>query len=298
MTPEAVAAALEEEGCPCAAAGIIVERRDGRWLARLPDGRMAWFARSPEGQEILTREGRILRLLESHCRFRAPRVLHVSAAGWELREPVPGEVDPSALYHRLSADEALQRRLGGEIGEALADQHAIPSGELEGWLPQTVGWPLARPWLEAALDETLPDAGLRRRIGAGLDAWSGAVDRPRSRVLAHCDLGLHNIAVEAGSDALCGIFDYAGAALADREQDFRYLLFDRASEAMLDGALAAYERVTGVRIDRDRVRLFNAACAVGFLAFRKGHPPEEAWCGRTLAEDLAWTDLALARAGF
>jgi hypothetical protein len=41
--------------------------------------------------------------------------------------------------------------------------------------------------------------------------------------------------------------------------------------------------------------LYNAACAVTFLAFRADREPEERWCGRTLAEDLHWSKLAIAR---
>jgi hypothetical protein len=65
---------------------------------------------------------------------------------------------------------------------------------------------------------------------------------------------------------------------------------------VLDAALAAYEAATGVRPSSARVRLYNAACAVGYLAYRAGVPPEARWCGRTLAEDLAWTRWAVARA--
>jgi hypothetical protein len=35
----------------------------------------------------------------------------------------------------------------------------------------------------------------------------------------------------------------------------------------------------------------------GWPAFRRGHLPHEAWCGRTLAQDLAWTNDALERVG-
>jgi hypothetical protein len=52
-----------------------------------------------------------------------------------------------------------------------------------------------------------------------------------------------------------------------------------------------------VRIDRGRVRLCNAASAICFLAFRRGVPPEERSCGRTLAEDLRWTRTTLANIG-
>jgi len=71
------------------------------------------------------------------------------------------------------------------------------------------------------------------------------------------------------------------------------MVFPPGRDAMLDGALATYEAATGVVIDRRRVRALNAIAAIGFLALRHGHAPEEVWCGRTLAQDLAWTLAAL-----
>ena len=66
---------------------------------------------------------------------------------------------------------------------------------------------------------------------------------------------------------------------------------------MLDGALEVYEPAVGSRLDRDRIRLGNAAGAIGFLAFRCGTPPEARSCGRTLAEDLDWLGWALRGLG-
>ena len=66
---------------------------------------------------------------------------------------------------------------------------------------------------------------------------------------------------------------------------------------MLDGALEVYEPRLGRRLDRERIRLGNAACAIGFLGYRCGTPPEARSCGRTLAEDLAWLTAALAGLG-
>jgi hypothetical protein len=64
---------------------------------------------------------------------------------------------------------------------------------------------------------------------------------------------------------------------------------------MLDAALAVYEPALGCSLDHGRIRLYNTACAIGFLAFRAGVPPEQKWCGRTLSEDLQWVRTALAR---
>ena len=45
------------------------------------------------------------------------------------------------------------------------------------------------------------------------------------------------------------MFDYDGAAWADRHQDFRYLLFPgSADETMLDGALEIYEPLLGLGV--------------------------------------------------
>ena len=56
--------------------------------------------------------------------------------------------------------------------------------------------------------------------------------------------------------------------------------------------------LSGVRLSRARIRQLNAACAVSFLAYRAGSAPEDRPAGRTLEEDLAWTRMALERAGF
>ena len=47
---------------------------------------------------------------------------------------------------------------------------------------------------------------------------------------------------------------------------------------------------------RERVLLYNAACALTFLAARVDTRPEERPCGRTLVEDLRWARIAVARA--
>jgi len=114
--------------------------------------------------------------------------------------------------------------------------------------------------------------------------------------LVHTDVGFHNLGIDPQSYTVHGLFDYDGAAWADRHHDFRYLVFDLDRYALLEAAVSAYEPVVGHRIQRERVLLYNAACAVSFLAYRAGTQPEERSCGRTLAEDLRWSRLVIARA--
>jgi hypothetical protein len=257
---------------------------------------MAWFPVNAEGRSTMLKERRVLRRLESHCHFSAPRVVFEDESGWDVRSIVPGVVDPVGCRDRILADAVFAGALGNDLGLALAEQHTrVPRSELEGWLPVVPNWP--RPEDLPHVPLVVEDATLLARINRALLRRAEITCPAEESVLIHADLGLHNIALDPISYRLAGIFDYDGAALGDRHQDFAYMMFCTTEEPMLDGAIVAYERATGVRIDPARVRLLNAIAAIGFLAFRNGHPSEEEWCGRTLAGDLAWTNAALKAAG-
>ncbi len=286
-----------------AGAGIAVDvktvaplERDDRFACPLPGDRMAWFPQSEAGLARLGREARVLKLLAAHCDFRAPVVDYEATAGWQIRLSVPGHVDPFARYNRAVADPQFAATVGTAIGAILASQHAIPADALTGWLPTTPSWPPPRAEIERNLVSVSDDTGLIGRALQMIERHEHEAAQVADRVLVHCDLGFHNMVVdEAG--AVVGVFDYDDAAFADRHLDFRYLLLDRQDEVLLQCAIAAYEAAGGKPIDMDRVRMLNAASAVGFLAFRAGHGPDERPAGRTLAEDLHWTRMALERAG-
>jgi aminoglycoside phosphotransferase (APT) family kinase protein len=289
----AIAAALREAGVDIAADALALEPRDGRLVVALPGERLAWFPISDDGLACLARERRILRVVAERCRFAVPRILHESPAGWDLRARVPGRVDPWTVYQRLPREPALARAIGTAIGGILAEQHGrVPAAMLDG-LPLRPDWPLPAAQVLAALPEVTDARDVHAAAPAVLTALAALLDE--DRVLVHGDLGLHNLALDPDSDAVLGVFDYGDACLADRHRDFRYLVFDQGAGDLLEAALAVYEPATGVTIDRARVLLENAGCALTFLAERRGHAPEARPCGRTLAEDLRWVRAALAR---
>jgi aminoglycoside phosphotransferase (APT) family kinase protein len=301
MDAETVCALLGRAGFAIDPWAARVDPREDRWAVRLPGDLMAWFPMNPAGARRLTAERRVLDLLAARCSFRAPRVVHADeAAGWQLRKLVPGVYDPWSLYHRTQEDRALARRIGRALGGILAEQHAcVGPGDVAGWLPHRPTWPEPSERLWATLPRVVTDPVLLRAVGRVLRRYEDAVagTAPGDQVLVHGDLGLHNIALAPGTDDVAGVFDYDGAAWADRHQDFRYLVFAHDGEEMLDGALEVYEPAMGRRLDRDRILLGNAACAIGFLAFRHGTSPDERSCGRTLAEDLDWLGRALRGLG-
>jgi len=295
--PAAVAAALAGIGVTIDPAEIALLMRDNRFAARLPGRRIAWFPTDPLGAERLAREARALALIERHCNFLTPRLIHQSLAGWQLRHEVPGTSDPFASYRRVRDDQRFAATLGTNLGRLLADQHLnIPAVELGAWLLPRPGWPPPLSQVAADLPRVTGDTELIDRALSLLARSEKAEAAITDRVLAHTDFGFHNVVVTSDATVV-GVFDYDEASLTDRHYDFRYLLLDTENEALFTAAVAAYEAAGGQPIDLDRVRLLNAASAVAFLALRGAAAPEEKPAGRTLAEDLRWTRLALQRAG-
>jgi Ser/Thr protein kinase RdoA (MazF antagonist) len=241
----------------------------------------------------------VLDLIARHCACAAPRILIASDAGWDVRTLVEGPFDPFAVYHRVNADAGFARKVGQGLGDIFVQLHtAIPREALAGgWLPARPAWPQPLAWQQQRLPRVTDDAALIDRALKLLARYEAAEKPVGGRVLAHTDLGFHNAVIDPQSGAVAGVFDFDSAAHRDAHHDFRYLLLDQTDETLLEAALSVYEAETGAAIDRERVRLFNAACAVAALAFRAGSAPDAAPAGRTLAEDLRWTSMALARAG-
>jgi hypothetical protein len=174
-------------------------------------------------------------------------------------------------------------------------RHEEPQADVADWLPRRPAWPEPSDRIRQSLPDVIGDRGLLADIDRALEAYDAVTVAEEDRVLVHGDLGLHNIAVDPETAAVGGVFDYDEASWSDRHHDFRYLIFHHEHDEALEAALAVYEPALGRTLSRDRIRLYNAACAIGFLAFRRGVPPDERSCGRTLAEDVAWVRGALAR---
>lgn len=296
-TTDIVAAVLAGIDVPIDPAQVTLLVRDSRFAARLPGNRIAWFPTDPKGQLRLAREAHALGLIERYCRFAAPRMIHQSASGWQLRREVPGTSDPFAIYHRVREDQRFAATLGGNFGRLLVDQHlSIPPGELGDWLLPRPGWPPPLSQVAEQLPRVTDDHELIDRALTVLARSEAAEAQINDRVLAHTDFGFHNMVVTTDG-AVVGVFDYDEATLTDRHYDFRYLLLDDKDDTLLVTAIAAYEAAGGARIDMSHIRLLNAASAVAFLALRGDAGPDEKPAGRTLAEDLRWTRMALERAG-
>jgi hypothetical protein len=291
-----VCAALREAGINVTPDQIKCDAREHRTLAVLPGERVAWFPDSDEGRGRLTVERHALRLITARCSFAVPRILYESPSGFDVRAIVPGIVDPWRIFKQAQTDPALGRKIGAAAGRILVEQHSlIHYADVQSVLPEQVAWPLPRAWLMERLPDVVADKALLADIVATLDAYEAVVVHKDDRALVHTDLGFHNMALDPETLDVRGVFDYDSAAWADRHHDFQYFIYLPGREEVLEAALAVYEPATGIKIDRRRVLLYNAACAIGFMAYRHGIPPDQNWCGRTLEGDLEWTIGAMAR---
>ena len=213
-----------------------------------------------------------------------------------MRTLVPGEADPVRLFAEIRNDAGLAARLGAAVGAMLGEQHSsVVAAEVASWLPTRVQWPETAAWVRERLPQVTDDARLVANAIRIMEAYESVAVLDTDRALVHTDVALHNLAIDADTYQVRGIFDYGEAAWADRHHDFCYLVLDVDRWDLLDAAVSAYQRVCGQRILRERVLLYHAACALTFLAFRSGRRPDERWCGRTLREDLEWSRLAISR---
>ena len=267
-------------------------------MARAPSGSKTRLVRRLRGGSSAARDGAAgaavargaLRVLRSAGSVRAA-LRRVRRA-----EQRAGRADPWNVYAVLQHSPEAAARIGAAVGAILAEQHScIAAREVAGWLPLRPSWPESREWIRARLPGVIDDAELQARADDLMCVYEELAVGDDDRVLAHTDVGLHNLAIDPDSYDVRGVFDYEGAAWADRHHDFRYLVLDADRYELLDSAAAVYERAAGHSIDRERVLLYNAVCALSFLAFRAGHRADERWCGRTLHEDLRWSKLAIGR---
>jgi aminoglycoside phosphotransferase len=280
-----------------AAEQIVIEQRDARWRVEWNDNQLAWFAASEEGAAALAREREVLALVQNSCAFAVPRTLYVAADGsFDIRTRLEGVVNPAKAHEHLRNNPQAATQLGSWLDEALTQLHAaIRQENVPSWLPRKISWPEPTSWILERLPAVIGEGVLATEIAALFTHYDKLRTDDDDRVLAHTDLGLHNIVFAADSLAPLGIIDFDAAAYADRHVDFRYLIFDFADTNLLTSTCQTYTAITGNELQLSRILLHNAVSACCYLAYRAGIPADTRWCGRTLAEDLAWTTQALER---
>ena len=201
--------ALAEAGYVADGAPLRLGFRCWRWLALLPEGRIALLADGPEAVARLGRERALLDLLGRRISgFAVPAVEHVSPDGrLQVRRMVEGTEWPGGYgRERALAASPAGRRFAGELGRALAELHgSVTPAEAEALGVPARGWfPRAAADLRGRLPGGLPEPALEPVLDAVLDGYAALDEEDGGRVLTHGDVGLHNLAIDPGAGRLLG----------------------------------------------------------------------------------------------
>ena len=190
--------------------------------------------------------------------------------GLQVRGRVPGTVgheierlvfgtpslpDSALRYSPECPLTAPGRHLARELGGAIARLHcAVPADEAK-----ELGFGEREPenWerVAAVLAHAAPDLlGPLER----LRRWEA--DLPPDPVLAHGDVHMFNMGVDAETGALTGLFDFDAAALAHRYEDLKFVLSNGYPFA--SQALRAYGETAGVEGSLSLLARFHVRSAL------------------------------------
>ena len=247
---------------------LRLERRHGRWIARLPGNRLALVADNASAAARLAREAKLLRLLRPRVSFGLPSV-EFDGADLQVRALVPGLQIGGEGHERAFAARPQGMKLASDLGGALAQLHcALTRTEAEEFGPANMDTLPAVDVLRARLQDTLPDPLTAGAFDRLLDLYGAYAPHEGDIVLAHGDLWAGNMAVDPETGALNGLFDLDDAGLADRHVDFMY--FHSFGDAFTRRALAAYAADGGRSASWEQVAIYHAVAAFAALADIRG----------------------------
>lgn len=270
--PELKGQSVEKLNMGFASAALEV---GGRWIFKFP--------RQAEGAEALRREARLLAMLGPKLTMRTPRLEVVEGPPFFTRhEAIPGDHLLSADYAALG--EAARNDLAARLALFFAQMHGLdPQG------PEAREAGRAAPWsgpeeIRAKIRGAL-EGRARDLAEEVLTKWAALGPDPDGEVLCYCDGHGWNMAFDHEAGRLNGIYDFADVGLAPLHREF--VTLDFVSADLTARVLPDYERLTGRRVDRERLAILTGANRLWKLSQAVGDPEDLA---RTLRFWRAWAE--------
>jgi aminoglycoside phosphotransferase (APT) family kinase protein len=263
-----------------------------------PGARIAWIAEDDEGWDRLRREGQLIATLAA-AGCHVPRVIGVDKvarlqirsrlsgiSGYAIESLVFGEparVPAASRYqHNFPLTEA-GRALARDLGAEIAALHRAPVEQARALRLQSTHYLTTIDEIERRLTRNALLRDFRTAV-ARLRDWFSAL--PGDPVIALGDIQMHNMGVDAVTGALIGVFDFDGAAVAHRLDDFKYL--PSFGIAFTQVALEAYAAEGGPPVDLDDMGRFHVLSALEHFTFVDDASPR--W-----AEIIEWSRVAVDR---
>lgn len=246
-------------------AALEVSVRTQGWdsLALDVGGRFIFkFPRSPNAEQALRREARLLAVVRNHVSMPVPDLtLYDGPPVFSRHSKIHGDHLLTEHYDRLT--DAERATLADQLARFYAQMHAIPEGDVA-----AVGARPIKAWLSPddvlrKVRPVLPD-GLRAFAERAIADWAGLPPDPHGTTYGFFDGHGWNMAFDQERGRLNGIYDFADSGFGSLQQEFVYsnLIARDLTARIID----AYERMTGRAIDRQRVAILTGAHRLSELA--------------------------------
>lgn len=195
----------------------------------------------------------VLETLREYPELPVPMLKHLHEnPAYTVARALDGEVLENQDIRNLSADE--QHEIGEQIGTFAYRFHALFKPEE---IRQFLSEKNPQAWYEKYLDQILRTVDGTNPYDA-LASWVLA-EWPRfdhsEGVVIHDDLHVHNMLFD-NSYRLTGVLDFGDVNIGNPEQDLRYVYW--MGDDVFDGAVEAYEQLSGKMVSRDLIKL----CAI------------------------------------
>lgn len=251
-------------------AGAPVERFDSGFdFIALSVGDMIFrFPRDAEGEAALRREAAILDAIRPRLTMAVPKLTLIEgAAVFSAHPALPGRTLLTEDY--LALPQGARDRLGADLGRFLGEMHLIPPALTAGFADgETRVWPTAEQ-LEASALPHLPQ-GFHGIARAQLASYAALPPDPLGEAFSHFDAHGWNMAFDPISGRLNGIFDFGDARIGPVHED--WLCPSMIHPDLATNSMAAYEALTGRRLDRARIEALTSAQRLDDLAGMADYP--------------------------
>lgn len=248
------------------------------------DGRFVFkFPKDEKARRALLREAALLEAIRPRVRLPVPAMrIHRGPPIFSSHEKLEGEQLLAAEYRTLP--EEARDRLARDLARFYAELHRLDIGLMKAAGAEPIGaWETpedVRRKAVPALPEELREAARRT-----VRAYERLPPDPRGTIYGFFDGHGWNMAFDHARGVLNGVYDFADSGLGPLHQEFVYSSF--IARDLTERIVAAYERMSGLTLDRRRIAVLTGFHRLSELASLADDPRHRPAMIRSFADWIA-----------
>jgi aminoglycoside phosphotransferase (APT) family kinase protein len=216
----------------------------------------------------LVREAALLAIIRPAVTLPVPNMtLHEGPPLFSRHDKLRGGYLEPPLY--VDFGEPARDRLAQDLALFYAQLHALPAAALA-----AAGAGPIKPWLgpDEILRRCWPvlTKPLRRYAEGAITAWRALPPDPHGRTYGFFDGHGWNMALDATTPRLNGVYDFGDSGFGQLQQEFIYS--SMVSPDLTARIIARYETLTGRLLDRERIALLFEVLRLSELAEEADDP--------------------------